>query len=256
MTKPNPYRWLNLLFYVGVLAVNALSVALPLGGITTKELSDRYYTLLTPAGYAFSIWSVIYLLLGGFIVYQFGRTAAGSSWSRAIGLPFIISCVGNMAWLLLWHFQQIELSLAAMLLLLVSLIFIYSTVMHILSPTVGERWLVRLPFSIYLGWISVATIVNVSIVLKKNNWSGWGLTEASWAVIMLCVGTLLAVLASYRYRNVWYPLVFVWAYVAIGIEHKETAPVYYSALALAALLLLYCLYLLLIAQLPAGRKRR
>ncbi|MNC17212.1 hypothetical protein D3C75_650850 [compost metagenome] len=244
MSKNNPYRFANLLFYLGTILVNVLAVTIPLGGNSTGEISDKYHTSITPAGYAFSIWGLIYLLLAGFIVYQFRSKPASVQLVKSISIPFIISCAANMTWLLLWHYLQIELSLAAMLVLLASLIVIYRQTAGLTSPTPGQGWLVKLPFSIYLGWISVATIVNVSIVLKKNGWDGFGLSDTAWAVIMLCVGALLAVLASYPYRNWAYPLVFVWAYTAIAVEQRDSSRVYMTALILAALLLAYTVWII------------
>ncbi|MEK3874979.1 tryptophan-rich sensory protein [Paenibacillus sp. FSL M7-0420] len=245
MTRTNPYKWGNLLLFLGVIVVNTLSVVLPLGGNSTAEISDRYHTYLTPAGYAFSIWSLIYLLLAGFIIYQFRSDTGGRDSVQRIGIWFMLSCLFNMGWLLLWHYLYIELSLVAMVLLLLSLIVIYRKTRFIADPTTGEKWLVKLPFSLYLGWISVATIVNVSVVLVKNDWGGFGLSAPFWAVIMLCVGTLLAVLVSYPYRDSIYPLVFVWAYIAIAMEHKDTNEVYFTGLIAAGLLLLYSIWLLL-----------
>jgi translocator protein len=243
MPKNNLYRFINLLFYLGVIVVNVLAVTLPLGGNSTGEISDKYHTSITPAGYAFSIWGLIYLLLAGFILYQFRAQGDSAKLIRSISIPFIVSCAANMTWLLLWHYLQIELSVAAMVLLLVSLIAIYRKTAGLVSPTPGEGWLVKLPFSIYLGWISVATIVNVSIVLKKNGWDGFGLSETAWAVIMLCVGALLAVLVSFPYRNWAYPLVFVWAYVAIAVEQRDSSRVYMTALVLAGLILVYTVWI-------------
>ncbi|QUL55482.1 tryptophan-rich sensory protein [Paenibacillus tritici] len=245
MTRTNPYKWGNLLLFLGVIAVNTLSVTLPLGGNSTGEISDRYHTDLTPAGYAFSIWSLIYLLLAGFIIYQFRSDTGGRDSVQRIGIWFMLSCIFNMGWLLLWHYLYIELSLVVMLLLLISLIVIYRRTRSIADPTTGETWLVKLPFSIYLGWISVATIVNVSVVLVKNNWDGFGLSASLWAVIMLCVGTVLAVLVSYPYRDSIYPLVFVWAYIAIALEHQDTESIFFTGLIAAGLLLLYSIWLLL-----------
>lgn len=245
MSANNPYKWGNLLLFLGVIAVNTLSVTLPLGGNSTAEISDRYHTYLTPAGYAFSIWSLIYLLLAGFIIYQFRSRTGGRDSVERTGIWFMLSCVFNMSWLILWHYLHIELSLVAMVLLLLSLIIIYRRTRFIPNPATGDKWLVKLPFSLYLGWISVATIVNVSVVLVKNDWGGFGLSGPFWAVIMLCVGTLLAVLVSFPYRDSIYPLVFVWAYIAIAIEHKDTNEVYFTGLIAAGLLLLYSIWLLL-----------
>ncbi|MDH6370946.1 benzodiazapine receptor [Paenibacillus sp. PastF-3] len=245
MRRYNPYKWWNLLFFLGVIIVNVLSVTLPLGENSTGEISGKYHTYLTPAGYAFSIWSLIYLLLAGFIIYQFRSYTASRDSVRAIKFWFVLSCIFNMSWLFLWQYLYIELSLVAMVLMLITLIVIYRKTRLIANPTPGENWLVKLPFSIYLGWISVATIVNVSVVLEKNHWEGWGLSGSTWAVIMLCVGTLLAVVVSYPYRDSIYPLVFVWAFIAIALEQKEASNVYLTGLIMAGLLLLYSIWLVL-----------
>lgn len=245
MRSNNPYKWWNLLFYLGVIVTNILSVTLPLGGNSTGEISDKYHTYITPAGYAFSIWSLIYLLLAGFIVYQFRERTGSRDSVTSLGLWFVLSCIFNMSWLFLWHYLYIELSLVAMVLMLISLIVIYRKTRRVTDPTPGEKWLVKLPFSIYLGWISVATIVNVSVVLQKNNWDGFGINGPTWAVIMLCVGTLLAVIVSFPHRDSIYPLVFVWAFIAIALEHRETGNVFVTASITAGLLLLYSIWLLL-----------
>lgn len=245
MRRSNPYKWWNLLFYLGMIVTNILSVALPLGGNSTKEISDKYQTYITPAGYAFSIWSLIYLLLAGFIVYQFREHTGSRDSVTSLGPWFVLSCIFNMGWLFLWHYLYIELSLVSMVLMLVTLIIIYRRTRGITDPTPGEKWLIKLPFSIYLGWISVATIVNVSVVLEKNNWDGFGLSDPAWAVIMLCVGTLLAVIVSFPHRDSIYPLVFVWAFIAIALEHRDTGNVFVTASIAAGLLLLYSIWLLL-----------
>ncbi|WP_310550594.1 TspO/MBR family protein [Paenibacillus glufosinatiresistens] len=237
MSRNSSYKWWNLLFYLGVLTVNILSVALPLGGRTTGEISDRYYTLVTPAGYAFSIWSVIYLLLGGFVLYAFRPAEGRPSPAERIGGWFIASCAFNMTWLLLWHALKIELAWIAIVLLLVSLIVIYNKTRVIEYPTAGERWLVKLPFSIYLGWLCVATIVNTAVVLEKNGWSGWGQPDSFWAAAVLTAGALLAAYIAWTRSDAVLPLVFVWAYIAIGLEHDDVRAVYLTAWIAAGVLL-------------------
>ena len=243
MRNNNAIKWLNVIAYLAMIAINILANTTILGGRRTNEVSDMYPTLLTPAGYAFSIWSVIYILLAGFIIYQFRSQTASRDSVQRIGIWFAISCLLNLSWLLLWQYLYIELSVVVMVLLLITLIVIYLRTRRITNPTTGEKWLVKLPFSIYLGWISVATILNVAISLRKNEWNGFGLSDASWAVIMLCVGGLIAVLVSYLHRDYVYPLVFVWAYIAIAIKQQDTKQVMMTALIAAGILFIHAIWL-------------
>ncbi|WP_422659622.1 tryptophan-rich sensory protein [Paenibacillus sp. EC2-1] len=243
MYRTNPFRWWNALAYAAVITVNILSNALPLGGRSTKEISDMYYIYMTPAGYAFIIWSLIYLLLGGFVIYQIRRDTGTRDSIRHIGVWFILSCVFNMTWLFLWHYLYIEWSVIAMLLLVISVGIIYRKTRHIAYPTTGEKLLVKLPFSIYLGWICAAFLVNVGIVIHKNGWSPLGLTELGWSITLLCIGAVIAFLISYPSRDSILPLVFVWAYIAIAVEHKDVDRILLTAFILAAVLFIYSIWL-------------
>lgn len=243
MYRTNPFRWWNALAYAAVITVNILSNALPLGGRSTKEISDQFYIYMTPAGYAFIIWSLIYLLLGGFVIYQIRRDTGTRDSIRYIGIWFILSCVFNMTWLFLWHYLYIEWSVIAMLFLVISVGIIYRKTRRIASPTTGEKLLVKLPFSIYLGWICAAFLVNVGIVIHKNGWSPLGLTELGWSIALLCIGAVIAFLISYPSRDSILPLVFVWAYIAIAVEHKDVDRILLTSFILAAILFIYSIWL-------------
>lgn len=223
MTTKNPYKWLNAVLLVAVIAVNAMSTLLPLGGRDTGEISDMYKNLLTPAGFAFSIWSVIYVLLIGFVVYAFVAERKGRTSAAAPGPWFAVSCVLNMAWLFCWHYLLIELSVVVMLLMLLSLIMIYRrTRLNGERLEVLDMLFVKLPFSLYLGWISVATIVNISALFTKYDFNGFGLGNTVWAIAILILATVLAFMIGFRFRDGVYPLVFAWALYAISVEQSDT----------------------------------
>lgn len=245
MSRNLPYKWINAISFAAMVVVNYLSDALPIGGRTNKQVSDMYPVLMTPAGYAFSIWALIYLLLAGFVIYPF----LSSSWKRdsipSLGYWFPVSCALNIAWIFAFQNLQIGLSLLIMVMLLLSLIALYLRTRAITIPTTAEMWFIKLPFSIYLGWISVATIINVAVLLRKIGWDGFGLSDSTWAIIMLAVGTVLAVLVSFPYRDGFYPLVFTWAYIAIAIKQKDIISVYYTAIAAAIVLAIYAVWLFL-----------
>lgn len=246
MYRNNPFRWWNVLAYVAVIVLNILSNTLPLGGRSTKDISDQFYIYMTPAGYAFIIWSLIYILLGGFVIYQLRRDTGTRDSVRSIGIWFILSCIFNMTWLFLWHYLYIEWSVFAMLLLVISVGVIYGKTRKITYPTIGEKLLIRLPFSIYLGWICAAFLVNIGIVIHKNGWSPLGLTELGWSIALLCIGAVVALLISYPFRDSILPLVFVWAYIAIAVEHKDVDQIMVTSFVLAAVLFIYAIWIFFI----------
>ncbi|MCE5168560.1 tryptophan-rich sensory protein [Paenibacillus profundus] len=235
------YKWLNILAFAAVLAVNTLAETVPLGGKTTGEISAMFPVLFTPASYTFSMWILIYLLLAGFVVHQAlpGKDDVTPT-IRSIGPLFVFSCLFNIGWILLWHYlyTQVWVSLIAMIGLLTSLILIYNNLRKAGTFTTVERWLVRLPFSIYLGWISVATIINAAVVLYDTQWNGFSFREEAWTVLMLAVGALLAWVVGGPNRDPAFVLVFVWAYIGIAIKQQDIATVAYTAYGLAALLTL------------------
>ncbi|WP_138495184.1 tryptophan-rich sensory protein [Paenibacillus pinistramenti] len=253
MLRHNPYKWWNIIFYLIMIAVNAAAVIIPLGGHTTGELSDKYHTPVTPAGYAFMIWSLIYLLLAGFCIYQFRRFTEHRDSVRSIGFWFVLSCVFNAGWILLWQNQLVAASVLDMIALLVTLVIIYRKTRLIPDPTRGEQFFLRLPFSLYLGWICAALLVNMAAVLQKNSWGGQGLQLDGIAIVLLALGAAAALITAFRGRDFILPLALVWAYSAIAFEQKDTVNVYITAIGLAAFLLGFSLWILLFR--PADDRR-
>lgn len=205
-----------------VISFNAIANMLPLNGLTTGAISDRFKVLFVPAGYVFSIWGFIYLLLISFSIFQLFPNNRSNIKVRSIDIPFLTSCMANVGWLILWHHEQFALTLLAMFALLWSLILVYLKLEtgHI-AATFWETLFLRIPFSIYLGWISIATIANVSTVLVYYEWNGWGVAPEIWTIMMLLVGTILVGVVSALRRDIPYVLVFIWAYIGIGIKQAE-----------------------------------
>jgi hypothetical protein len=222
---------------VATIIVNGLATALPINNQTTGEISDRFDVFFVPAGYVFSIWGVIYLGLVSYAIYQALPAQRDNPRLARIAPWFILSCVANSVWIFLWHYEQFVLTIIAMLTLLVSLIAVYvQSGIGRTTVSTGEKWLVRLPFSIYLGWVSVATIANITSTLDWVNWGGWGISEQSWAVIMLVVAVVLALLVERTRRDIAYILVFVWAFIGIGVEQSDATTVATAAYIAAGLL--------------------
>jgi len=207
----------NLIAFLGTLAVNTLSVALPLNGRTPAEISDSYPNLFTPAGYVFSIWSVIYLLLFLFSVYQALPSRRDQPFLQKISVYFILSCGANIAWIFLWHYEYIVLSVVPMFALLGSLIMVYLRldIGRAQQVTRGEKLCVHLPFSVYLGWITVAPIANVAAALVSIGWDGFGISDIAWTMVMMSTATLLTAIVTLTRRDIGYGLVIIWALVGI-----------------------------------------
>jgi hypothetical protein len=225
---------LNWVGLVVTIAVNGAANALPLNGKTTGEISDSIPTLFTPAGYVFSIWSVIYLGLLIFAWYQGQRAQRNAEFQERIGYWFFISCLFNTAWIVAWHYEQFPLTLLLMLGLLISLIIVYVRLdIGRRRVSVAEARAVNLPFSIYLGWVSVATVANVSTVLYTSGWNGGPLSPEVWTVIMVVVAALLGLAMILLRNDVAFPLVIVWALVGIAVARSAIPLIATASLASA-----------------------
>lgn len=209
-----------------MIIVNGLANALPLNGQNTGEISDRFDVYFVPAGYVFSIWGLIYLLLIIFTVYQALPAQRQNARLRATGWWIALSSLANSAWIFLWHYEQFPLTVIVMLVLLGSLIYIYlklNTVQD--SPSTVQFWALRLPFSIYLGWITVATVANITALLDFWQWSGFGIAPEVWMVIILIAVLVIAVLMNFTRRDVGYALVILWALAGIALKHAAVSAV-------------------------------
>ena len=207
---------------LAMIVVNILANALPLNGLNTGEISDRFDVYFVPAGYVFSIWGLIYLGLVAYAVYQVLPGQRQNPRLQKTGWLFVLSSVGNIAWIFLWHYEVFTVTIFAMLLLLICLILIYLRLEIGRSEvSSGEKWFVRVPFSIYLGWITVATIANMTSLLDYLNWGGWGISDQLWAVIMLFVGVVVATVMFISRKDIAYMLVIIWAFAGIVAKNKD-----------------------------------
>lgn len=230
--------WINIVAALLALAVNLLATALPLNGQTTAAISDRFQVLFVPAGYVFAIWGVIYIGWLAFAVYQALPARRANPRLQRTGWLFALASLANAAWLFAWHYQLFPLSVVIMLSLLALLIAIYwrLDIGHTRVPT-REKWLVDVPFSVYLGWISVATIANISDVLFYWKWDGFGIAPELWAVILLVTASAIALAMALTRADAAFLLVIVWAFVGIAVKQAVVPLVANTALVLAVLVL-------------------
>jgi benzodiazapine receptor len=193
-----------------------------LGGKSTAEISDANPTLITPAGYVFSIWGIIYILLGIFVVFQALPSQKGKDYHERISWLFVLSSLLNIVWLFLWQFEYLGLSVVLMFLLLATLIAIYLR-LNIGKSAVSlrEKLAVHVPFSVYLGWITIASIANVAVALVSMKWDGFGISQETWAFLVIIVALLITLLVIVTRKDVAYGLVIVWALVGIAVKQSE-----------------------------------
>jgi len=240
----------NIIGLALTLFVNFLANALPINGKTTAELSDSYPNLFVHAGYVFAIWGAIYILLSIFVVFQALPKNRNDEFHNQISGLFIISSLTNSLWIFLWHYEQVLFSLITMLVLLASLIIIYWRLEIGLNPVpLNLKLAVHTPFSIYLGWITVATVANVTAFLVSINWDGFGISEAIWTWIVLSVATIIAVIIILQRKDITYTLVPIWAFVGIFIKQIENVMEVSFYAAFCALILV-----ILLAARPAYEK--
>lgn len=213
------------LTYLAMVAVNAMATALPINGITTGDVSDSFPNLFAPAGITFSIWGLIYLLLAAYTLYQFGlfqqdKGAARKALFTRIGILFSISSIANAIWIFAWHYYSIGLSLFLMLIILALLIMI-NLQLNSENLKQREKLFIRLPFAVYFGWITVATIANATSLLVFSGWDAFGISEQIWAALIIVVGLIIGAVTTIKLKSYAYGLVIIWAYLGIWIKHTS-----------------------------------
>lgn len=243
-------QFANLLGAAVALVVNVLAVTLPLNGKNTADISNQFPVYFVPAGYVFSIWGIVYLGWIAFVIFQFLPSQKRSPRLRSLGFLFALSCAFNAAWLFSWHYEVFGLSVLVMLALLATLIAAYLR-LDVARARAGalEKWCVDIPFSIYLGWITVATVANIAEWLYSVGWTGFGIDPQIWTLLMLTVATLLGLAMALNRQDSGYLFVLAWAFVGIGI--KQSAAVLVSATAWVA-----AAFSLLLAVLSIIQRRR
>jgi benzodiazapine receptor len=248
--KPVLLQSFNVAVFAVTVIVNGLASSLALNGVTTAEVSDLYFTLVTPAGYVFSIWGVIYTLLLLFVVFQALPSQREKPFLEQISVLFILSGVFNVVWLFLWHYDQIVLSVVLMFALLATLIAVYMRLgIGKTSVTLKERLFVHLPFSVYLGWITVASIANVASALVSIQWDGFGLANETWAVLVIAVAVLITLVVIATRKDVAYSLVLVWALVGIAVNQSDYRDIVTAATASVIIIIVALVVFLALSKL-------
>lgn len=252
---------LNLIGYVMVVVVNILATAIPLGGKTTGQLSDQYPNLFVPSGLTFSIWGVIYILLAIYVVYGFIRSIRQpkqtNDFINRIGVLFIITCFANTGWILAWQYQVLPLSLVFMVILLLALILVYNRLnVGTMIAASSEKYMVHLPMSIYLGWITVATIANVTALLVAYKWNRFGISEQFWAVVMIAIALALGLTTLFYRKDIFYALVVDWAILGILIKRTADPVLKAQAVIIASIIGICLLTLGILVQIARGKVYR
>ncbi|KOP27175.1 hypothetical protein AMR41_07475 [Hapalosiphon sp. MRB220] len=221
---------------ISAFVVNVASNFFPLNGLSIGEISNTLFknVLIIPANYAFAIWGLIYLGLFAFGVYQFLPSQKHDLDLRKSAYLLVIALVSQSIWVYFFLSRLFVLSVVAMLLILLPLIGVYLQ-LGIGNKRVSrmKKWCSHVPISIYLSWISVATIVNVACALYFQGWNGWGISAQVWTIIMLLVATAIAVVIIIQRRDIAYTGVTVWATFAIALKHWNNPTLRNVALILA-----------------------
>ncbi len=213
--------------YIAMVVVNFLANSLPINNRSTGDISSAYPNLFAPAGLTFSIWGLIYLSLIGYLIYQFISFSKEGDQRKEglfkkINIFFIATSIANLSWIFAWHYDFIGLSLLIMVVLLLFLIKI-ANILREEQLTSREKMFIYVPFSLYFGWITVATIANTTVFLVSIGWNGFGIAEFVWTNIILLVGLLIGILRIQKDKNIIYGLVLIWAYLGIMLKHLSVS---------------------------------
>ncbi len=231
VTVRTPWRKAGvLLSFIVMVVVNALANTLPLNGLQTGQVADRFQNLFTPAPITFAIWGAIYLLLLVYVIFQLlpakgAADPARQAMLNEVSLLFTATSLLNAAWIFAWHYEQIALSMGLMVLILLGLMRV-AWLLRAPHCNPKEELALRMPFGLYFGWITVATVANIAVLLKSIAWNGFGIADPVWMAIILVVATAIAAATMYRIRSVAYGLAVIWAFAGILIRH--TSPLWYN----------------------------
>lgn len=250
-----------LLSFLGTLITNALANLLPINGYNTGDLSDNIPNLFVPAGVTFSIWGVIYILLtvftGYFLRDWFDKSQREKKFDVPLGIAFIVSNLANIGWILLWHYLKIGLSLVLMLCILGSLIFAHEHLYkRIKTLNNAEIICLALPISIYLGWITVATVANVTAVAVVNNWGACGISESIWTILVLIVATGITCGMIWFRHNYAHALVILWAFLGILIKRQDVSNTPQPGIVITTYILMGIIVAIIAIRLFVKRKNR
>ena len=220
----NTYRQIVVvLVVIAMITINILANALPINGLNTGEISDRFNVYFVPAGYVFSIWGLIYIGLLAYAFYQALPAQKTNPRLQATGWWVVLGGLANSTWIFLWHYEQFIGTLGAMLILLATLIAVYLRLgTGRTTVTRAETWAVRVPFSVYLGWITVATVANVTDVLDFIKWNAFGITQEIWMVIILAAVLVISALMNFYRRDIAYACVILWALAGIVVKFPSS----------------------------------
>lgn len=221
----------NIIAVIITIIVNGLANILPIGGKNTGELSDNIPNLFVPAGITFAIWGIIYVLIILFVIYLakdlFKKEKTIKNLLEKISYFFLLASLANILWIFLWHYEQLLLSLLVMILLFASLLFIYIRLnIGIEKVSFREKLFVHVPISVYIGWITVATIANVTAVLVTSGWNGFGISESLWTILILVIVTIISMLILLKRKDIAFSLVIIWALIGIAIKRFGADPIY------------------------------
>jgi hypothetical protein len=212
---------------IGIIFVNWMAAMGNIGGITPDVISSKYPTVITPAGYTFSIWGIIYLGLIAFSIFQ--ALPSNTNVFRQIRSPYIFSCVANCGWIYLWHHEMIVLSVFVILLLLASLALIGFNLRD--ESSIGENLFAKLPFGVYFGWVTAATFINITIALLYLGFNASETVSLALGCFIILLTAIVGVIMRERLTNSGYPLALAWAYTGIAVKQgPHTAIVIFCAL--------------------------
>ena len=250
-------KWSNIIAFVATVIINGLAGSTTLiGGVNTAEISDANPTLITPAGYVFSIWGIIYILLAIFVIYQALPSQKEKEYTKKIGWLFVLSSTANIVWIFLWQYQILSASVILIFLLLATLIAIYLR-LNIGKSTASlrEKLAVHAPFSVYLGWITIASIANVAVFLVSEKWDGFGISPETWATLIIIVALAITLLVLATRRDIAYGLVIAWALTGIAVNQSGNQNVVTLTEASAIIVLLAIAAIIILNKLKVAKNK-